>query len=48
MNQYEITLEPKPLGILALERIGLEAVREACPLFDAWLTALEQRARPAA
>lgn len=36
----------KPLmGSIAIERIGLDAVRRACPLFDRWVGALEQRAR---
>lgn len=36
----------KPLmGPLAVEKIGLGAVREACPLFSEWLSALEQRVR---
>ena len=36
----------KPLmGVIAMERIGLDAVRGACPLFDRWVGALEQRAR---
>ena len=36
----------KPLmGPLAVEMIGLDAVREACPLFSEWLVALEQRIR---
>lgn len=36
----------KPLnGVLAIGRIGLDAVREACPLFDAWTAKLEQQAR---
>ena len=37
----------KPVdGVLAMEEIGLDAVREACPLFDAWIAALEHQARP--
>ena len=37
----------KPLnGVFALEQIGLDTVREACPLFNAWIAALEQRAEP--
>ena len=37
----------KPLmGVLAMEQIGLDAVREACPLFNAWIATLEQQARP--
>ena len=36
----------KPLmGIRAMKRIGLDAVRGACPLFDRWVGALEQQAR---
>ena len=36
----------KPLmGPLAVETIGLDAVRKACPLFSDWLAALEQRVR---
>lgn len=36
----------KPLmGPLVMEKIGLDAVREACPLFSEWLSALEQRVR---
>ena len=35
----------KPLmGVLAVEAIGLDAIREECPLFSAWIEALEQRA----
>ena len=37
----------KPLmGVLAMEQIGLDTVREACPLFNAWIATLEQQARP--
>ena len=37
----------KPVdGIQAMEEIGLDTVRAACPLFDAWIAALEQQARP--
>ena len=37
----------KPVdGVLAMEELGLDTVREACPLFDAWIAALEQQARP--
>ena len=36
----------KPLnGVLAIDRIGLDTVREACPLFNAWIAKLEQQAR---
>ena len=35
----------KPLmGVLAAEEIGLDAIREECPLFDRWVAKLEQRA----
>ena len=35
----------KPLmGVLAVEEIGLDAIREECPLFDRWIEELEQRA----
>ena len=35
----------KPLmGVLAVEEIGLDAIREECPLFDRWVEMLEQRA----
>ena len=35
----------KPLmGVLAAEEIGLDAIREECPLFDGWVKKLEQRA----
>ena len=37
----------KPLdGVSAIEHIGLDTVREACPLFNAWVSTLEQQARP--
>ena len=37
----------KPVdGVLAMAEVGLDTVREACPLFDAWIAALEQQARP--
>ena len=37
----------KPVdGVQAMEEIGLDTVRAACPLFDAWIAALEQQARP--
>ena len=37
----------KPLmGVLAMEQIGLDTVRETCPLFDAWIATLEQQAPP--
>ena len=36
----------KPLmGPTALEQIGLDTVRGACPLFDRWVEALERQAR---
>ena len=36
----------KPVdGVLAMQQLGLDTVREACPLFDAWIAALEQQAR---
>ena len=36
----------KPVdGVLAMQEIGLDTVRDACPLFDAWIAALEQQAR---
>ena len=39
----------KPLlGATAALEIGLPAVRAACPHFDTWLSALEERARTAA
>ena len=35
----------KPLmGVLAAEEIGLNAIRDECPLFDKWIAKLEQRA----
>lgn len=35
----------KPLmGVLAAEEIGLDAIREECPLFNRWIVQLEQRA----
>ena len=35
----------KPLmGVLAAEEIGLDTIREECPLFDKWVKQLEQRA----
>ena len=35
----------KPLmGVQAAEEIGLDAIREECPLFDRWVEKLEQRA----
>lgn len=35
----------KPLdGVSAIEHIGLDTVRKACPLFNAWIAKLEQRA----
>ena len=35
----------KPLmGVLAVEEIGLDAIRGECPLFDRWVEKLEQRA----
>ena len=35
----------KPLmGVQAVEEIGLDAIREECPLFDRWIEELEQRA----
>ena len=37
----------KPVdAVHAMAELGLDAVREACPLFDAWITALERQARP--
>lgn len=36
----------KPLdGVSAIEHIGLDAVRKACPLFNAWIAKLEQQAK---
>ena len=36
----------KPLwGPIAMQQIGLETVRRACPLFDRWVEALERQAR---
>ena len=36
----------KPVdGVQAIEEIGLDTVRAACPLFDAWVSTLEQQAR---
>ena len=35
----------KPLmGVLAMEEIGLDAIRQECPLFSKWVEKLEQRA----
>ena len=35
----------KPLmGVAAMQQIGLDAVRAACPLFNGWVETLEQRA----
>ncbi len=35
----------KPLhGVFAIEQIGLDTVRKACPLFNEWLAKLEQQA----
>ena len=35
----------KPLdGVFAIEHIGLDTVRKACPLFNAWIAKLEQQA----
>ena len=35
----------KPLnGVAAMQKIGLDVVRAACPLFNRWVEALEQRA----
>ena len=37
----------KPVnGVLAMAELGLDTVREACPLFNAWISTLEQQARP--
>ena len=37
----------KPLmGVLAAEEIGLDAIREECPLFNRWIRKLERRASP--
>ena len=37
----------KPVnGILAMAELGLDTVRKACPLFNAWVSTLEQQARP--
>ena len=34
----------KPLdGVSAIERIGLDTLRKACPLFNAWIAKLEQQ-----
>lgn len=36
----------KPVdGVQAIEEIGLDTVRAACPLFNAWVSTLEQQAR---
>ena len=36
----------KPLmGVAAMQEIGLDVVRAACPLFNRWVEALEQQAR---
>jgi hypothetical protein len=36
------------LGNLAAIEVGLDAIRMACPLFDDWLTKLEQIGQPPA
>ena len=37
----------KPVdGVQAMAELGLDTVREACPLFNAWVGTLEQQARP--
>ena len=37
----------KPVdGVQAMAELGLDTVREACPLFNAWVSTLEQQARP--
>ena len=36
--------QKRPMGVAAMQKIGLDAVREACPLFNGWVEALEQRA----
>ena len=33
------------MGVAAMQEIGLDVVRAACPLFNRWLDTLEQRAR---
>ena len=32
------------MGVLAAEAIGLDAIRNECPLFNGWIETLEQRA----
>ena len=33
------------MGVLAVEAIGLDAIRRECPLFGEWVRMLEDRAR---
>ena len=42
-NLYEGDQKPL-MGVLAVEAIGLDAIRKECPLFSGWIEALEQRA----
>ena len=44
LNLYKGYRKPVD-GVLAMKEIGLDTVRDACPLFDAWIAALEQQAR---
>ena len=43
LNLYQGYQKPL-MGTLAMEEIGLDTVRGACPLFDAWIAVLEQQA----
>ncbi|MCY4431748.1 MAG: DUF4276 family protein [Rhodospirillales bacterium] len=45
LNLYRDYRKPVD-GVLAMAELGLDTVREACPLFDAWVSTLEQQARP--
>ena len=42
-NLYEGYQKPL-MGVLAVKAIGLDAIREECPLFSGWIEALERRA----
>ncbi len=43
LNLYQSYQKPL-MGTLAMEEIGLDTVRGACPLFDTWIAVLEQQA----
>lgn len=42
IKQWKRNFKKTTDGIMIAQKIGLNAMRQKCPLFDAWLNALEQ------